>query len=62
MAADLRGHGAKRFSGGYGSYIVRRLDPFQKEKGACEKCKRPGWDYVITEKKSHQPGSTTFRQ
>ena len=33
-----------------GIYIVRRLDPFQKEKDTCERCQRPGWDYVITEK------------
>ena len=45
-----------------GSYIVRRLDPFQKEKYSCEKCKRPGWDYVITERKSHKPDATTFCQ
>ena len=45
-----------------GSYIVRRLDPFQKEKNACEKCKRPGWDYIITERKTHKPDATTFRQ
>ena len=33
-----------------GMYFVRRLDPFQRQKGSCEKCDRQGWDYVITEK------------
>ena len=34
-----------------GSYYVRRLDPFQKEKDICEHCDKPGWDYVIVDKK-----------
>lgn len=28
------------------SFIIRRLDPFQKAKDACDRCNRPGWDYV----------------
>lgn len=34
-----------------GAYLIRRLDAFQKEKSSCEKCRRPGWDYIITEKR-----------
>ena len=34
-----------------GSYIIRRLDPFQKTKDACDRCNRPGWDYVVVDKK-----------
>ena len=34
-----------------GSYIIRRLDPFQNEREKCYRCNRPGWDYVITERK-----------
>ena len=34
-----------------GNYYVRRLDPFQKEKDTCERCDKPGWDYVIVDKK-----------
>ena len=26
------------------SFIIRRLDPFQKAKDACDRCNRPGWD------------------
>ncbi len=33
-----------------GSYIVRRLDPFQNDRDKCYRCSRPGWDYVITER------------
>ena len=33
-----------------GSYIVRRLDPFQKAKDCCDKCNELGWDYIITSK------------
>lgn len=32
-------------------YIVRRLDPFAKEKQPCDKCNAPGWDYLIYEKR-----------
>ena len=34
-----------------GKYIVRRLDPFQRSKDKCIKCSRPGWDYIISERK-----------
>lgn len=33
------------------NFIIRRLDPFQKSKDTCDRCKRPGWDYVVLEKK-----------
>lgn len=32
-------------------YLVRRLDPFAKVRDDCDKCGRPGWDYVVTEKR-----------
>ena len=31
-------------------YIVRRLDPFAKEKDRCDKCNQSGWDYVVTKR------------
>lgn len=34
-----------------GEYIVRRLDPFQKEKDTCDLCQYAGWDYVVTRRK-----------
>ncbi len=33
-----------------GKYIVRGLDPFQRERDKCDKCDRIGGDYVITER------------
>lgn len=33
------------------SFIIRRLDPFQKAKDACDRCNRPGWDYVVVDRK-----------
>jgi len=33
------------------SFIIRRLDPFQKAKVACDRCNRPGWDYVVVDRK-----------
>ena len=36
---------------GTGAYIVRRLDPFQKEKDNCDRCNYPGWDYVVMNRK-----------
>lgn len=33
------------------SFIIRRLDPFQKAKDACDRCNRPGWDYVVLDRK-----------
>ena len=33
------------------SFIIRRLDPFQKAKDACDRCNRPGWDYVVVGRK-----------
>ncbi len=35
-----------------GSYMVRRLDPFQKAKDTCDRCNSLGWDYVVIEKNS----------
>ena len=29
------------------NYIVRRVDPFEKEKDTCEKCGALGWNYLI---------------
>lgn len=29
------------------NYVARRLDPFQKSKGTCDKCNDRGWDYII---------------
>lgn len=34
-----------------GSYIIRRYDHFAKRKCKCEKCGRPGWQYIVTEKR-----------
>ena len=33
------------------NFIIRRLDPFQKAKDACDRCNRPGWDYVVLDRK-----------
>ena len=33
-----------------GSFIIRRLDPFQKSRDICDRCKRLGWDYVVIDK------------
>lgn len=33
------------------SFVIRRLDPFQKAKDACDRCNRPGWDYVVVDRK-----------
>lgn len=33
-----------------GSYIIRRLDPFQNAKDTCDCCNRIGWDYVVTDR------------
>lgn len=33
-----------------GSFIIRRLDPFQKAKDTCDRCNHPGWDYVIIDR------------
>ena len=33
------------------SFIICRLDPFQKAKDACDRCNRPGWDYVVVDRK-----------
>lgn len=32
------------------SYIVRRLDPFNRIKDTCDKCGNFGYDYIVTEK------------
>ena len=34
-----------------GAYIIRRLDPFQKEKEHCDRCNYLGWDYVVIDRK-----------
>lgn len=44
-----------------GKYIVRRLDPFQKEKETCDRCEGLGWDYVVLEKTAKQPATITDR-
>lgn len=31
--------------------VVRRLDPFAREKGSCDKCGAAGWDYIIYNRK-----------
>ena len=28
-------------------YIISRKDPFQKEKDPCDRCRRPGYDYIL---------------
>ena len=33
------------------TYIVRRLDPFQRTKGKCDKCQDSGYDYILIERK-----------
>ena len=30
-----------------GSFRISRLDPFQKVKEPCDRCNRPGYDYVL---------------
>ena len=40
------------------NYIVRRLDPFAKEKDRCDKCDKSGWDYVVTERYSVRKGKS----
>ena len=35
-----------------GSYIVKRLDPFAKSKEPCVKCNKPGYDYLVYDRKS----------
>ena len=40
------------------NYIVRRLDPFAKEKDRCDKCDKSGWDYVVTEINSVRKGKS----
>ena len=35
-----------------GSYVVKRLDPFAREKDRCFKCENLGYDYLIYDKKS----------
>lgn len=46
------------------NYVVRRLDPFQKSKGTCDKCNDRGWDYIVYDKrtsfKGKGNGSLTF--
>jgi mRNA interferase MazF len=34
------------------SIIVKRLDPFKSEKDRCDKCDRPGYDYLVYDKRS----------
>lgn len=29
------------------SYIISRLDPFQREKEPCDRCNKPGYDYTL---------------
>lgn len=38
------------------NYIVRRLDPFQKSKGTCDKCNDRGWDYIVYDKRTSFKG------
>lgn len=33
-------------------YIVRRFDPFTKEKEKCDKCNRMGFEYIVREKQN----------
>ena len=33
-------------------YIVRRFDPFAKEKEKCDKCNRMGYEYIVREKQN----------
>ena len=37
----------------YDNYVVRRADPFSRVKETCQKCGRPGYDYIIYPK--HRP-------
>ncbi len=34
------------------NYVVRRLDPFAKEREKCEKCENLGWEYIVYDKQS----------
>lgn len=40
------------------NYIVRRLNPFAKEKDRCDKCDKAGWDYIVTERNSVRKGKS----
>ena len=40
----------------YPNYVVRRLDPFQKSKGTCDKCNDRGWDYIVYDKRTSFKG------
>lgn len=38
------------------NYVVRRLDPFAKSKGTCDKCNDRGWDYIVYDKRTSFKG------
>ena len=40
----------------YGTYVVRRADPFSRIKETCQKCGRPGHDYIVFPKHKAQKG------
>jgi len=42
------------------NYIVKRLDPFQREKGNCDKCNHPGYDYIICSKSALCRGDNDY--
>lgn len=59
LAFDNKLRGRKNFTLMHeGNYIVRRLDPFAKEKDRCDKCDKAGWDYVVTERSSVRKGKS----
>lgn len=43
-----------------GKHIVKRMNPYNRIKDTCEICRRPGYDYLISEKKQDfQKGGTS---
>lgn len=34
------------------NYIVKRLDPFAREKEKCDKCNEMGWDYIVLDRRT----------
>ena len=42
------------------NYVVRRLDPFAKSKGTCDKCNDRGWDYIVYDKRTSFKGKGVY--
>lgn len=42
-------------------FIVKRLDPFAREKQRCDKCSDYGWDYILIDRQNHPKESEVVR-